>query len=61
LLSEDPTGRLVRVNRNGSRTTLASEGLVLPGGFVLGHDGTAYVTNNSIFSDTGQVVKVSPR
>lgn len=61
LLSEDPTGRLVRVNRNGSRTTLASEGLVFPGGFVLGHDGTAYVTNNSIFSDTGQVVKVSPR
>jgi sugar lactone lactonase YvrE len=53
-----PTGRLVRVNRDGSRTTLASEGLNAPGGFVLGH-GAAYITNNSILSDAGQVVKVA--
>jgi sugar lactone lactonase YvrE len=56
-----PVGRLVRVNKDGSRTTLASEGLIAPGGFVLGH-GAAYITNNSIFSGTGeitgQVVKV---
>jgi hypothetical protein len=52
-----PTGRLVRVNRNGSQTTQASEGLAAPGGFVLGH-GAAYITNNSILSDAGQVVKV---
>jgi hypothetical protein len=52
-----PAGRLVRVNRNGSQTTLASEGLNAPGGFVLGH-GAAYITNNSILSDAGQVVKV---
>jgi sugar lactone lactonase YvrE len=55
---ELPTGRLVRVNRDGSRTTLASEGLAAPGGFVLGH-GAAYITNNSILSDAGQVVKVA--
>jgi sugar lactone lactonase YvrE len=55
---ELPTGRLVRVNRNGSRETLASEGLNAPGGFVLGH-GAAYITNNSILSDAGQVVKVA--
>jgi hypothetical protein len=54
---ELPTGRLVRVNKDGSRTTLASEGLAAPGGFVLGH-GHAYITNNSILSDAGQVVKV---
>jgi hypothetical protein len=54
---ELPVGRLVRVNRNGSRTTLASEGLNAPGGFVLGR-GAAYITNNSILSDAGQVVKV---
>ncbi|HJW63042.1 MAG TPA: ScyD/ScyE family protein, partial [Actinomycetes bacterium] len=53
-----PTGRLVRVNRDGSQTTLASEGLAAPGGFVLGH-GAAYITNNSILSDAGQVVKVA--
>ncbi|HEV2871983.1 MAG TPA: ScyD/ScyE family protein, partial [Actinomycetota bacterium] len=53
-----PAGRLVRVNRDGSQTTLASEGLNAPGGFVLGH-GAAYITNNSILSDAGQVVKVA--
>jgi hypothetical protein len=53
-----PAGRLVRVNRNGSQTTLASEGLSAPGGFVLGR-GAAYITNNSILSDAGQVVKVA--
>jgi sugar lactone lactonase YvrE len=55
--NELPVGRLVRVNKDGSRTTLASEGLNAPAGFVLGH-GAAYITNNSILSDAGQVVKV---
>jgi len=53
-----PVGRLVRVNKDGSRTTLAQEGLNAPGGFVLGH-GAAYITNNSILSGAGQVVKVA--
>jgi hypothetical protein len=52
-----PVGRLVRVNRDGSQTTLASTGLNAPGGFVLGH-GAAYVTNNSVLPGGGQVVKV---
>ena len=56
--NELPQGRLVRVNRDGSRETLASEGLRAPGGFVLGH-GAAHITNNSILSDAGQVVKVA--
>jgi sugar lactone lactonase YvrE len=55
---ELPVGRLVRVNRDGSTTTLASEGLNAPGGFVLGHH-TAYTTNNSILPGAGQVVKVA--
>jgi hypothetical protein len=55
---ELPVGRLVRVNKDGSRTTLASEGLNAPGGFVLGHH-TAYITNNSILPGAGQVVKVA--
>jgi sugar lactone lactonase YvrE len=55
---ELPVGRLVRVSKDGSRTTLASEGLAAPGGFVLGHR-HAYITNNSILSDAGQVVKVA--
>jgi hypothetical protein len=56
--NELPVGRLVRVNRDGSTTTLASEGLNAPGGFVLGHH-AAYITNNSILSGAGQVVKVA--
>jgi hypothetical protein len=55
---ELPTGRLVRVNRDGSRTTLASEGLLAPGGFVLGR-GAAYITNKSVLPDAGEVVKVA--
>jgi hypothetical protein len=55
---ELPMGRLVRVNKDGSRTTLASKGLNAPGGFVLGHH-AAYITNNSILSGAGQVVKVA--
>jgi len=55
---ELPVGRLVRVNRDGSTTTLAREGLNAPGGFVLGHH-TAYITNNSILPGAGQVVKVA--
>jgi len=55
---ELPVGRLVRVNKDGSTTTLASEGLNAPGGFVLEHH-AAYITNNSILSGAGQVVKVA--
>jgi hypothetical protein len=62
--TEPPAGRLVQVNRNGSLTTVASDGLVTPGGFVLVGN-SAYVTNYSIFPDTGpatgQVVKISLR
>ncbi|HKQ00659.1 MAG TPA: ScyD/ScyE family protein [Actinomycetes bacterium] len=56
--NELPVGRLVRVNKDGSTTTLASEGLNAPGGFVLGHH-AAYITNNSILPGAGQVVKVA--
>jgi hypothetical protein len=52
-----PVGRLVRVNRDGTQTTLAREGLEAPGGFVLGH-GAAYITNKSVVPDAGEVVKV---
>ena len=61
--NELPQGRLVRVNRDGNRTTLAQEGLNAPGGFVLGH-GAAYITNKSILPGaglpvSGEVVKVA--
>ena len=54
----DWTGALIRVAPDGSRTEIAPGALTAPGGVVIGSDGAAYVTNNSIFSGTGQVVRI---
>jgi sugar lactone lactonase YvrE len=61
ILAGDFAGRLVRVNRDGSRTVLASKGLFAPGGFVIAKDGSIYVTNNGILAGAGQVVRIPPR
>jgi sugar lactone lactonase YvrE len=61
ILAGDFAGRLVRVNRDGSRTVLAGEGLFAPGGFVIAKDGSIYVTNNGILAGAGQVVRIPPR
>jgi sugar lactone lactonase YvrE len=53
----DWTGALIRVAPDGTRTEIASEGLFAPGSVTLGADGAFYVTNQSIFSGTGEVVK----
>lgn len=59
-MTGDWTGALIRVAPDGTRTEIASEGLFAPGGVALGADGAFYVTNNSIFSDTGEVLKIRP-
>jgi hypothetical protein len=59
LLSGDPTGALTRVAPDGSRTEVASEGLVFPGGVAVAGDGTVYVTNFSTFAGQGQVVRMA--
>ncbi len=56
--SGDFTGALIRVAPNGARTEVASEGLFAPGGVAIGPDGAAYVTNYSIASGGGQVVRI---
>ena len=53
-------GRLVRIAPNGTRTELAANQLTAPGGIAVGSDGALYVTNLSIFPDTGQVLKIVP-
>lgn len=60
LLSGDPTGALIRVAPDGSRTTVASAGLVAPAGLTVGPDGALYVSNFGIFPDMGQVVRIQP-
>jgi sugar lactone lactonase YvrE len=56
----DWTGALIRVAPDGARTELAPGALFAPGGVAVGADGNLYVTNNSIFSGSGQVVRIEP-
>jgi hypothetical protein len=61
LLSGDPTGALIRVERDGRHTEIASTGLEFPIGLAVGQDGTSYVTNKGITLGGGEVVRIRPR
>jgi len=54
----DWAGALIRIYPNGARVEIASDTLFAPGGVTVDGDGTIYVTNNSIFSGTGQVIRI---
>lgn len=54
----DWTGALIRVAPDGTRTEIAAGELFAPGGVAVGKDGALYVTNNSIFSGAGQVLRI---
>lgn len=54
----DASGALIRINRNGSRTEIASAGLTLPGGVAIDSRGHIYVTINSTSPGTGKVVRI---
>ena len=53
-------GALIRVAPDGSRTELLDGVLFAPGGLAIDNDGVIYVTNNGIFSGTGEVIKIVP-
>jgi hypothetical protein len=56
------TGRLVRVEHNGTRTDLATTGLENPGGVAYAGGGTYYVTNRTTgVGDTGQLLRLRVR
>jgi hypothetical protein len=57
LLSGDPTGALIRVDRDGSHHIVMSNGLTSPGGLVL-RRGAAYVSNCGVCPGTGTVLRV---
>jgi hypothetical protein len=59
-LGGDFGGALIKVAPDGTRTIVADEGLVLPGGVAVGKDGYLYVTNYSTFPGMGQVLKIMP-
>jgi len=58
LLSGDPTGALIRVWPNGTKTTVASTGLVAPTAVAIAHDGTVYVTNYGTSAGKGAVLNL---
>lgn len=55
------TGALIRVAPDGTKTTLASDGLVAPAGLAIGPDGSIYVSNFGVMADQGQVVRLNQR
>ncbi|HEY9872234.1 MAG TPA: ScyD/ScyE family protein [Candidatus Obscuribacterales bacterium] len=59
ILSGDPTGALIRVAADGTRTTIASEGLISPTGLALGSNGEIYVSNRGFNAGEGQVLQIS--
>jgi hypothetical protein len=58
--TNDWTGALIRVAPDGTRTELVPGVLTAPGGVAIGHDGALYVTNNSIYSGIGEVIRIEP-
>jgi hypothetical protein len=57
-LDGDFTGALIKVDKDGNKTEIASVGLVAPGGLAINAAGEIYVSNYSIFPGMGQVVKI---
>jgi len=58
LLSGDPTGALIRVERDGTRTEIASTGLVTPTSVAIGRDGSFYVSNKGTLAGVGEVLRI---
>lgn len=56
----DWTGALIRIAPDGTRTELVPGALTAPGGIAVGSDGALYVTNNSVFSSTGELIRIVP-
>ncbi|MFT7837007.1 ScyD/ScyE family protein [Saccharothrix sp. BKS2] len=58
--SPDRTGRLIRVERDGTRTVLAREGLEHPGGVAVAPNGDIYLTNRTtgMGDNSGQLLRL---
>ncbi len=52
-------GALIYLDPNGTRTTIASDGLISPTALELGPDGAIYVSNQGFIPGQGQVVRIS--
>ncbi len=59
LLAEAPAGGLTRVNADGTRDVVVSEGLVMPTGVAIGPDGNVYITNCGVCPGGGAVLRMT--
>jgi hypothetical protein len=61
LLSKDPNGALIKVDKKGGpHTTVVGTGLTMPGGLAI-KDGDAYISNFSTFAGKGEILRVKLR
>jgi hypothetical protein len=58
LLSGDPGGDVVEIAPDGTRTSVASDGLVEPYGIAIGRRGEIYVTSKSRRAGEGEVLRL---
>jgi hypothetical protein len=58
--TNDWAGALIKVTPQGTRTELPSDALFAPGGVAIARNGAIYVTNNSILSGVGEVLRLVP-
>ncbi len=59
---KDPStlaGELIRIAPDGTRTVVASNGLVVPTGVAVDKDGNIYISNFGILPGRGEVVRIS--
>jgi hypothetical protein len=54
-----PSGALIYVAADGTRKTIASDGLLFPTALALGSDGDIYVSNKGYLSGQGEVIRIS--
>jgi hypothetical protein len=52
------TGALIRVAPDGTRTTIASDGLISPNSVEIGPDNAIYVSNYGTFAGQGQIIRI---
>lgn len=58
LLSQDVTGSVVKVSRDGTRTVIATSGLAYPTAIAVDHKGNVYVANFGTSSKNAQLVRL---
>src|SRR5215207_388538 len=58
LLSGNPAGALIRVEKSGARTELAAGELTTPTSVAVGKDGTLYVSNKGTLVGVGEVLRI---